>query len=252
MRIASLGSGSQGNGTVIDDGETRLLIDAGFSLKEITSRLKRIDLTPADITAVLVTHEHADHAHGVGPLVRKFSLPLYLTHGTYRALRLGLFPSLHLINPHRSFEIGGFEVDPVIVPHDAREPCQFVFRSGDDCLGVLTDLGHISSHVVDRFSCCHGLLLECNHDIDMLRNGPYPERLKRRVGGDLGHLNNHQAAGLLSHTDLSRLRLLVLSHLSERNNRPDLAQGAVAPVLAGWQGELVTAAQDTGFSWRDV
>ena len=140
----------------------------------------------------------------------------------------------------------------MIVPHDAREPCQFVFRSGDDCLGVLTDLGHISSHVVDRFSSCHGLLLECNHDLDMLRNGPYPERLKRRVGGDLGHLNNHQAAGLLSRTDLSRLRLLVLSHLSERNNRPDLAQGAVAPVLAGWQGELVTAAQDTGFSWRDV
>ncbi|MAV27374.1 MAG: MBL fold metallo-hydrolase [Gammaproteobacteria bacterium] len=252
MRIASLGSGSHGNGTVIDDGDTRLLIDAGFSLKEITRRLKRIDLTPADITAVLVTHEHADHSHGVGPLVRKFKLPMYMTHGTHRALSPGLLPSLRLINPHQTFQIGKFVVEPVIVPHDAREPCQFVFHHGDDSLGVLTDLGHISSFVMDRFGACDGLLLECNHDLEMLRAGPYPGRLKRRVGGELGHLNNQQAAGLLNKADLNRLRLLVLSHLSEVNNRPDLARDAVTPALAGWQGQLVTAAQDQGFSWREV
>lgn len=252
MRIASLGSGSHGNGTVIDDGKTCLLIDAGFSLKEITGRLKRIDLTPADITAVLVTHEHADHSHGVGPLTRKFRLPLYMTHGTHRALRPGLLPSLNVINPHQPFEIGSFLVEPVIVPHDAREPCQFVFRSAGESLGVLTDLGHISSFVMERFGGCNGLLLECNHDPELLRTGPYPGRLKRRVGGDHGHLNNQQAAGLLDSADLSRLRLLVLSHLSEINNRPELAQAAVASVLGGWSGELVTAAQDQGFSWRDI
>ena len=252
LRFASLGSGSKGNCTVVDDGETCLLIDLGFTLKECIRRLDRLDLSPADIDGVLVTHEHADHIHGVAAFARKFGTPIYLSHGTYQPKKMGQIPSLNRINCHAAFDIGTFLVEPIAVPHDAREPCQYVLRSNDRSIGVLTDLGHITPHVSESYSACDALLLECNHDLVMLENGPYPYPLKQRVAGDYGHLNNEQAAALLAEVDLNRLQTLVISHISEKNNHPDLAVAAVTPHLSGWAGALIVANQHEGLAWVNI
>lgn len=249
VRFASLGSGSKGNGTLIDDGNTCLLIDLGFTIKDTVRRLARLDVSPEDVDAILVTHEHADHIHGVAGFARKFSTPVYLTPGTYQAKSMGQLPDLRMVNCHTSFSVGSFDVTPVAVPHDAKEPCQYVMSAEGLNIGVLTDLGHITPHVERSYRDCDALLLECNHDLEMLEQGPYPFQLKRRVGGDYGHLNNIQAAALLDALDLNRLRHLVISHVSEKNNQPDLAQDAVEPLLADWQGSLVIANQSEGFDW---
>lgn len=249
IRFASLGSGSKGNGTLIDDGNTCLLIDLGFTIKESVRRLSRLGMSPDDVDAILVTHEHADHIHGVAGFARKFSTPVYLTPGTYQAKLMGQLPELRKINCHFPFSVGSFEVTPVAVPHDAKEPCQYVLSSGDLNIGVLTDLGHITPHVQRSYRDCDALLLECNHDPEMLAQGPYPYPLKRRVGGDYGHLNNAQAAELLGSVDLARLQHLVISHISEQNNQHDLAQNAVKPLLTDWQGSLIIASQKEGFDW---
>lgn len=252
VRFASLGSGSKGNGTVIDDGETCVLIDLGFTLKEAVRRLDRLGLEPARIDAILVTHEHADHCHGVAAFARKFKTPVFLTHGTYRPGDMGALPKLNRINCHERFTLGTLHVSPVTVPHDAREPCQYVITSKGVSVGVLTDLGHITQHVRDSYQECDALLLECNHDLEMLHNGPYPWPLKKRVGGEYGHLNNQQAGELLTSINLDRLKTLVISHISEQNNAPDLALAAVQPHLQGWSGDLVVANQSEGFAWTEI
>lgn len=252
LRFASLGSGSKGNGTLIDDGTTCLLVDLGFTLKETIRRLARLDLAPTDISAVLVTHEHADHIHGVAAFARKFGTPIYLTPGTFRSKHMGQVPSLNKINCHQSFSIGTFNITPVAVPHDAKEPCQYVMTSGQFSVGVLTDLGHITPYVQESYRDCDALLLECNHDLEMLANGPYPYPLKQRVSGDYGHLNNDQAGELLAVMNLERLQTLVISHISEQNNHPDLALSAVEPHLAGWAGDLIVADQNLGMAWMTL
>lgn len=252
MRIASLGSGSKGNATLVDNGDACLLIDLGFTLKESVFRLNRLGLQPEQVTAILVTHEHADHIHGVAPFARKFGTPVYLSPGTYQAKSMGQLPSLNTINCHAPFSVGSFDVVPVAVPHDAKEPCQYVIHSGDLAVGILTDLGHITPHVRDNYDQCDALFLECNHDLEMLMEGPYPQPLKHRVGGDYGHLNNQQAADLLTDVDLKRLKKLIISHVSEQNNVPELALSAVAPYLEGWAGDLVLADQTSGLSWINI
>ncbi|MEM7260280.1 MAG: MBL fold metallo-hydrolase, partial [Pseudomonadota bacterium] len=158
-----MGSGSKGNGTLVDDGHTCVLIDLGFTLKETSKRLSRLGVLPQQIDAILVTHEHADHIHGVAAFARKFSTPVYLTHGTYSHKSMGQIPHLNRFNCHDTFTVGTLTIQPVTVPHDAKEPCQYVLRSGDSVVGILTDLGHITPHVVDSYRECDVLLLECNH-----------------------------------------------------------------------------------------
>ncbi len=252
MRIASLGSGSKGNGTLVDNGDTCLLIDLGFTLKESVQRLNRLDIQPEEISAILVTHEHTDHIHGVAPFARKFATPVYLSPGTCQAKSLGELPSLNPINCHAPFRVGSFDVVPVAVPHDAKEPCQYVLQSKGLSVGVLTDLGHITPHVRHNYAQCDALFLECNHDVDMLREGSYPWQLKQRVGGDYGHLNNEQAADLLTSIDLNRLKTLIISHISEQNNQPELALKAVNARLQDWSGELVVADQRAGLIWSSI
>lgn len=254
LRFASLGSGSRGNATLVQAGPTCLLVDCGFTIKETERRLACLGLTAADITALLVTHEHSDHIKGVGPLARRHGMPVYSSFGTHYAVAAGR-KSLQGVHWHelrlgRPLMIGSIEVDPVAVPHDAREPCQFVFRYQAQQLGVLTDLGSVTEHVIKRYRGCDALLLECNHDVNMLANGPYPASLKRRVGGDYGHLNNRQAAALLERLECGRLQHLVLSHLSEHNNLPELALAAIAPLLG--HERIVVASQDAGFDWREI
>ena len=252
LGFTSLGSGSKGNATLVSDGETWVLVDCGFGLRETERRLARLGVHPRQLDAVLVTHEHGDHLRGVGPLARRHAVPVYLTPGTWLSGRLGEVPQRHWITPQSRFAIKGLTVDPVTVPHDAREPVQFRFEAGGRRLGVLTDLGHPSEHVISAFAGCDALVLECNHDVQMIAEGPYPPRLKRRVGGHWGHLANGQAAALLKRLGLDRLQRIVCSHLSEHNNRPELALEALTPLLDGDDSRLTVAAQDQGLHWQAI
>lgn len=253
MRFASLGSGSRGNATLIEAGETRLLLDNGFPLKELRSRLAQFGLEPDALDAVLVTHEHQDHIRGVGPLARRCSVPVWITHGTLRQGRCGDLPRVNCFHSQqKSFTIGEVRVTPFPVPHDAREPVQYRFDWQGKSLGVLTDSGSLTPHIQRVLDACDALILECNHDPRMLAEGPYPPSLQRRVGGRLGHLSNHQAAEFLTALDYSRLQHLVLAHLSEKNNTPQLALEAILQRVPEVESRLRMTHQDQPCGWHGI
>lgn len=252
FRFALLGSGSRGNATVIEAGATRVLVDCGFPVRELQARAQQIALDPASLAGILVTHEHGDHIGGVARLARAYDVPVYLTRGTASARSDWAGCTLHYLSPHEAFALGELDVQPFPVPHDAREPCQFTVAHGGRKLGIVSDLGRATTHVARSLDACDALLLECNHDRDMLARGPYPESLKRRVGGDWGHLSNAQAAGLLRELDRSRLRRLVLTHLSEQNNTPELARTAACEALDEDPAWCVCAVQDRPSAWCEI
>lgn len=254
MRFASLGSGSRGNALVVESGRTRLLLDCGFGPRDTAARLARAGLTPADLAGIVVTHEHSDHIAGVFKFAARYDLAVWMTHGTMSAAPRGRgeLPAVEIIGSHESFQVGDLEVHPFPVPHDAREPVQFAFSDGRHRLGVLTDVGCSTAHIEHMLSGCNALVLECNHDPAMLESGLYPPLLKKRIAGRFGHLDNKAAASLLAALDISRLQHVVAAHLSEQNNRPELARAALAGVLncsAEWIG---VADQEEGFAWREV
>lgn len=249
MRFAFLGSGSEGNSLLVQAGNTTLMLDCGFSVNETVSRLSRLGLQAEQINGILVTHEHSDHIGGVARLARKFKLPVWMTHGTLLTQTAFADISVTELNPHLCIAIGDIEVQPFLVPHDAREPVQYVFSDGTRRLGVLTDTGHITPHIEASLAGCHALVLECNHDEEMLRTGRYPPTLKQRVGGRFGHLSNRQAAGLLAGMDTSLLRYIVAAHLSKQNNRPELAAQALSEVLSCKHDEITIASQSEGLDW---
>lgn len=256
MRFASLGSGSAGNALLIETGTTRLMLDCGFGIRETTSRLARLGFSPEQLNGILITHEHDDHVGGAFKLAAKHQLKVYITHGTLRNAQRHL-PSqpdlqLEVIDSHTAFPIQDIEVHPFPVPHDAGEPVQFVFHDGAHKLGVLTDTGTSTPHIEKMLSSCHALALECNHDLDMLMNGPYAWALKQRISSRLGHLDNKTAGNLLSMLDNQHLQHIVALHLSEKNNSPALAGEALAQSLgcdADWIG---IASQEAGFDWREI
>ncbi len=250
MKFASLGSGSEGNATLVVSGDTHLLVDCGFTLAQLTLRLARLGLTPDAIGAVLVTHEHGDYIRGVGPLCRKYQLPVFLSSGTLSTGRLGKLPAAFSIEAGCEFCIESLQIQPVAVPHDAQQPLQFVFHSQNKKLGLLTDLGSLTEHVIHAYSHCDGLLVEANHDPIMLACGPYPASLKRRVGGQWGHLSNAQTAHLLRELDTSRLQRLVVGHISQTNNTRALAQSAITEVLPHL--DIHFACQAQGFDWQHI
>ncbi len=253
MKFASLGSGSKGNATLIQAGGTCLLLDCGFSLRELEARLARLDMRPDHIDAVLVTHEHGDHIKGVGPLARRHGMPVWMTHGTWRNAPCGDIPELRLFGSHTpAFHIGDIEIQPFAVPHDAREPIQFTFRHAGLTLGILTDAGSFTPHVLSAIEDVDGLLLECNHDAQMLRDGPYPPQLQARVGGDYGHLSNDQAAALLSRIRHQRLQHLVIGHLSEKNNCPRLARRTVAAISDDLDDRISVLEQAAVSGWFEL
>lgn len=252
MRFTWLGSGSRGNAALVEAGGTCVMLDCGLSLREIEARLAWRGREPADVDAILVTHEHADHIGGVARFAARHDIHVYATAGTAHGFRAGPPPRLERICSHGRFAVGGLEISPLPVPHDAREPCQFVFSDGAVRLGVLTDLGRSTPHVVASLAGCDAVAIECNHDEAMLSGGPYPPALKRRVGGELGHLSNRQAAGLLGELDTARLRHVVALHLSEQNNSPLLARSALAAVLGCAPGEVDVADQAEGLDWRSL
>lgn len=248
MRIASLGSGSKGNATLVQHEETTLLVDNGFSLRQFTRRLDRFGIEPDSIDAVLLTHEHGDHSGGIERLCTSHGIPLWTAVGTARAVLAPDFQYYRLI-AGQAVTIGGIEVLPITVPHDASEPLQFIFHQLDNGkrLGILTDTGHVTRHIVEAFDNLDALLLEFNYDAGMLESGPYPEMLKQRVGGNHGHLSNEQSIELLRQIDTARLNCLIAAHISEKNNMPVIVDQLIrqlddvpAPVLAD---------QNEGFDW---
>ena len=254
MRFCCLGSGSEGNGLVVEAGSTRILIDCGFGIAETVARLARFGIAPESLSAILVTHEHADHVGGVPRFAARFDLPVWLTYGTLFALngRLEAVRRIHAFDSHEVFLVGDVEISPFAVPHDAREPVQFVASDGVHRLGLLTDVGMSTPHVVASLSGCDALILECNHDPDLVTSSDYPPSLKARILGRHGHLANDTAAELLRALDCTRLQHLFAAHLSAQNNRPELARAALAAAISCDPAWIGIAEQDTGFEWRDL
>ena len=253
IRFASLGSGSRGNATIVEAGDVRILVDCGFAAREFIARCGALDLDPASLSAILVTHEHGDHMRGVGAVARRLGLPVWMSHGTWRAADFGAVDDLRLFSGHGTrLRIGDAVVTPVPVPHDAREPTQFLFDHRGLRLGLLTDLGSITPRVLAAFDGVDALLLECNHDLRMLAEGPYPPRLQARVGGHYGHLNNTQAADFLRRIEHRRLQHLVAAHLSEKNNAPELARAALEGVSEELGRRLSLLLQDHTSRWFAV
>jgi len=252
LRFAFLGSGSKGNALLVEAAGRRVLVDCGFSAREATRRMSDLDLAPDALDAVLVTHEHSDHAGGVVRLARRYALPVFSTHGTRTAIGDGDDIDWRLISAHEAFALGDLTVTPVAVPHDAREPVQFVLDDGRHRFGLLTDLGHVTPHVIRSYAGCHALVLEANHDTAMLAAGPYPASLKQRVGGDFGHLNNVQSAEFLHAAETAGLERLIAAHISEKNNDALLARDTLADGI-GWPGDRVeVAVQDRASAWYEL
>lgn len=254
MRFASLGSGSEGNALVVEAASghttTRVLLDCGFSAKELERRLAHLQYGIADLDAVVITHEHSDHIGSALTLARKWSLPLYMSWGTAKAVGADSAEfDLHVLWGDETACIGDLQLLPYTVPHDAREPLQFVFSDGARRLGVLTDVGTSTPHITSMLSGCDALVLECNHDARMLATSRYPQSLKARISGDHGHLSNDAASHILAALDRTRLTHIVAAHLSQQNNLPELAKAALANVLGSAAEDIIVASQELGFDW---
>ena len=252
LRVAAIGSGSAGNSLLVRSAETLLLVDCGFTLRETAARMAALGVVPEALDAVLVTHEHGDHLRGVGPLSRRHALPVWLTHGTYRGARDRRFADVRLFHAHEPFRIGDIDIDPFPTPHDAAESCQFVFASGGARFATVTDLGACTPHVREKLAGVNGLVVECNYDLEMLRNGPYPAQLQARIRSDWGHLGNEQAGALLAGLDHEALDTILLGHLSERNNTDAAALATVLEHLDDRHERVSVLAQHRASAWFEV
>ena len=269
LRFKNLASGSAGNATLVEAGNghltSRLLVDCGLNLKTLQERLTVAGVAADDIDAVFVTHEHSDHIGSASQFARRFNIPLWMSQGTYDAcFTLGagsLFETRKKADPAGLFrcakdgeaiDLGELAITPFTVPHDAREPLQLRCTDGARHLGILTDLGHATAHVLEHLKGCDALLLECNHDAELLQGGRYPPFLKSRVGGQFGHLSNLQSAAIAASLNHPALTHVVAAHLSRQNNRPELARDALAQALARMPGDIAVADQFMGSDWFDL
>jgi len=252
ITVASLGSGSSGNSLLVRAGTTTLLVDCGFTMKESIARMATLGVAPHQLDAILLTHEHGDHTKGVGPLSRKFSLPVWCTHGTYNGARDNRYAAVELFHAHDSFSIGGIEIDPFPTPHDAAESCQFVFSASDTRFANVTDLGACTPHVQQKLQGVHGLVVECNYDNEMLRQGPYPPSLQARIRSDYGHLGNDQAGALVQELDHASLQWILLGHLSEQNNSDAIAMETISSYVKDRHERINVLAQHCSSTWFTV
>ncbi|RZL88714.1 MAG: MBL fold metallo-hydrolase [Variovorax sp.] len=257
LRFRSLGSGSMGNATLVEatsGGRTsRLLIDCGFGLRHLDARLARAGLSAGDIDAVFITHEHGDHIGCARSLARRDRIPVWMSEGTWLATGGHDYAGqLNLARDGMDIRVGDLLVQPFTVPHDAREPLQLRCTDGARSLGVLTDLGHATAHVLACLRGLDALLLEFNHDSDLLTTSAYPPFLKQRVGGNYGHLSNDAAAGIARAVHHSGLRHVLAAHLSEQNNRPEIVRRVMAEALGASEDEMLTASAAEGSGWLDL
>jgi phosphoribosyl 1,2-cyclic phosphodiesterase len=234
VRVVPLGSGSSGNATLVAFGTRKLLVDAGLSARELALRLEGVGVAPRLLSAILLSHEHHDHARGLERFAVKHGVPVFTAPETLAALNLAPrhLGAWHPFEPGVTFDAFGVRVDPFTVPHDAVNPVGFVLEAEGVRVGIVTDLGHATTLVIERLRGCHVLIVEANHDDAMLVRGPYPWALKQRIGGRLGHLSNDEAATLLAATADDDCQAVILAHLSESNNTAALARRAVGAALA--------------------
>lgn len=246
ISLCVLASGSRGNSVYLAAGEGALLIDAGLSGREIERRIRQRKLDPRNLTAILVTHEHSDHIRGVGVLARRYNLPVYMTAPTHRAARkiIGHLPDCHYFQPGTGFTLANFKIHPFALSHDAADPVGFTFAGNGSRIGIATDLGVATGLVEERLKGCDLLLVEANHDTEMLTAGPYPWHLKQRIRSRNGHLSNSATGDLLGKIVHPHLRQIVLGHLSETNNSPQKARQTVEEALASFSIPIHTARQD--------
>jgi len=254
LRICVLGSGSKGNCTYVESSAARILIDAGLSAREIERRLQQIDRSPATLDGVLISHEHSDHIHGVGVLARRYQLPVYANHATWQRAQplVGRVDVVHEFCTGSAFTLKDLIINPFSLPHDADDPVAFRLSWRRRTLAVVTDLGYPSQLVRERLRGCHLLLLESNHDESMLKAGPYPWPLKQRVGGKAGHLSNLQSSQLLRDVLHDELEHVILGHLSEINNRPDLARLTAQDSLGSKSTQVSVALQREVSPWFEL
>jgi len=257
MRVVVLGSGSGGNAVVVESGARRILLDAGFACREIERRLAAVGIDADTLDALVLTHEHVDHSRGADRFARRHHLPIFATAGTLEGsrLRAETAAAAIVLRSGERREVGGFEIEPFALPHDAREPIGLVVEDGAGLrLGLAADLGCLSRLAWARLAGLDVLLLETNHDLDMLRNGPYPWALKQRVAGRHGHLSNLEAAQGLPELVSERLRWVVLYHLSRTNNLPALAAAAIGEALerAGSRALVALTHQFAPTPWLEV
>ena len=233
MRFLSISSGSSGNCTYIGDDHTHLCVDVGISGKRMEAGLNDIGLKTADMSGILITHEHSDHIGGLGVVSRRYGIPIYATQGTIGAIRrMPKFKDIpdylyHEINADQPFTLGDFRIRPIRVSHDAADPVAYRFDNGGSSAAVMTDLGKFDDYTVDCLSGCDALMLEANHDVNMLQVGPYPYRLKKRILSDKGHLSNENCGRLLAKLLHDKLKHIILGHLSRENNLAELAYETV-------------------------
>jgi len=228
IAIASLGSGSNGNATLIRVESSLLLIDAGFTARKLVARMNALGVYPEQLSAILISHEHIDHTRGLAVLARKFNIPVWLTAGTFAGLREDTIGRPELIHPHGCYRIADAQVSVFPIPHDAREPCQFIVGDGKHRIAVATDMGCVTPHVSAQLQRLDSLLIEANYDPLMLANGSYPVHLQRRISGSYGHLSNEQALALLQRIETGSLQHVLLGHLSGNNNTPQHVRNSVA------------------------
>jgi len=257
LRFRSLGSGSTGNATVVEASSggrvSRLLIDCGFALRHLDVRLARAGLAAGDIDAIFVTHEHGDHVGCAHALSRRDRIPVWMSEGTWLATGGRDFEGrLNLARDGADIHVDELVVRPFTVPHDAREPLQLRCTDGARSLGVLTDLGHATPHVLAQLAGLDALLLEFNHDADLLAASAYPPFLKLRVGGNYGHLSNAAAAAIAGAVHHAGLRHVLAAHLSEQNNRPEIVRRVLADALGAREEEMLTATAAEGSPWLDL
>lgn len=256
IRFCSLGSGSTGNATLVESRSaartTRVLVDCGFTLRELDQRLLRAGVSVDSLDAVFVTHEHGDHIGCALSVARRHGVPLWMSRGTHRAIGEPDVPGVRFARDGEGIDVGSLRLSPYTVPHDAHEPLQLTLTDGAVRLGLLTDAGSSTPHLLRHLQGCHALLLECNHDRDMLAASSYPASLKARIAGRHGHLANDTAAQILASCVHAGLRHVVAAHLSERNNLPAIAAGLLAGVLGTSIDDIVVADPQAGFVWLDV
>ncbi|MFZ7126107.1 MAG: MBL fold metallo-hydrolase [Desulfobacterales bacterium] len=246
LRFCALASGSRGNAFFISCGTTSLLLDAGLPGKEIARRLAVRGIDPQGLSAVIVSHEHTDHLKGVGVVARRWKIPVRISSGTWAAgcPQLGRIPELICFESGEAFSVGPMRIQPFAVSHDAADPVGFTISSNGNRIGIATDLGLATANVRDHLKGCALVVIEANHDPEMLASGPYPWPLKQRIRGRSGHLSNEDAARLIMEIRHSGLRHVVLGHLSETNNTPEKAITAVGRVLQNSGTRLEAARQD--------
>jgi phosphoribosyl 1,2-cyclic phosphodiesterase len=254
LRFKSLGSGSSGNATVVQARSgttlTHLMVDCGLGIKALDKRLGEAGLLAEQLDAIFITHEHGDHIGCARALALRERIPVWMSEGTWHGIGEPDFGGLlRIARDGEIIELGELQATPFTVPHDAREPLQLRCSDGVTGLGVLTDLGHVTSHVLAHLAGCRSLVLECNHDEELLAAGPYPHFLKRRVGGDHGHLANSAAAAAAQALQAHGLQQVLAAHLSEQNNTPGLARAALARALACGPDEIHVADARSGYGW---